>query len=178
MRYVVLLRGINVGGNSRVEMPKLKEELARLGYLDVTTYINSGNAFFETDEKDPREIEIAIERMLSANFGLDLHVVVRSAGEIERLMQDIPKSWVDTNHKYNVIFLRHSIDTPAILENFAPKKDIEEVIYSPGALLWSARTSDLTKSTMIKLAKSALYKEMTVRNINTTRKIAELMKSD
>ena len=64
MVYVALLRGINVGGNNRVEMSRLKKILEGLGYSDVSTYINSGNAFFKTPESDPRKIEINIEQAI------------------------------------------------------------------------------------------------------------------
>ncbi len=176
MIYVALLRGINVGGNNRVEMSRLKKILEQLGYHDVSTYINSGNAFFKTPESDSRKIEMNIERAIEKEFDLVLNVVVRSLSDIQQLMQSIPDSWnKDSNKKFNIIFLRHNIDNQAILSNFSPKEALEEVFYCPGALLWSANTSDLTKTEMIKLAKSSLYKHMTIRNLNTTRKIHEIM---
>lgn len=49
MRYVLLLRGINVGGNNRVVMKELKEQLTKVGFQHVSSYINSGNLFFETE---------------------------------------------------------------------------------------------------------------------------------
>ena len=48
-------------------------------------------------------------------------------------------------------------------------------MYCPGTLLWSARSSDVTRSAMLKLASKPIYQDMTVRNVNTTRKICELM---
>ena len=46
MKYIALLRGINVGGKNKVEMPRLKTLFESLGYTDVHTYINSGNIIF------------------------------------------------------------------------------------------------------------------------------------
>ena len=93
------------------------------------------------------------------------------------LVENLPADWGgDSRWKYNVIFLRHSIDSENILESLKPRSDIERVIYRPGALLWSARVSDITRATMIKLPSQKLYQEMTVRNLNTTRKLYELMK--
>lgn len=176
MVYVALLRGINVGGNNRVEMPRLKRILEGLGYENVSTYINSGNAFFTTIESDPRKIEINIEQAIKKEFGLSLHVVIRNLPEIEKLIKTIPPHWFKaTDKKCNVIFLRHNIDNKDILGNFSPKAGIEELSYHPGALLWSANTSDLTRSEMVQLAKNGLYKDMTIRNLNTTRKIHEIM---
>ena len=48
MKYAVLLRGINVGGNNKVVMSELRDLVSQLGYKQVETYINSGNLFFET----------------------------------------------------------------------------------------------------------------------------------
>ena len=50
MKYVLLLRGINVGGKNKVSMADLKDAIAYLGYKNVITYINSGNIIFDTTE--------------------------------------------------------------------------------------------------------------------------------
>lgn len=57
MKYVAFLRGINVGGNSIVKMLELKEAFIKSGFINVLTYINSGNVIFESDEKDIERIE-------------------------------------------------------------------------------------------------------------------------
>ena len=54
MRYVALLRGINVGGNNMIKMEKLRETVAKLGFTDVKTYINSGNVIFDARETDDK----------------------------------------------------------------------------------------------------------------------------
>jgi uncharacterized protein (DUF1697 family) len=56
------------------------------------------------------------------------------------------------------------------------KSNIEELVYRPGALLWSALASEASRSNMVKVASLKIYKDMTVRNLNTTRKLYELMK--
>ena len=50
MNFIALLRGINVGGKNKVEMGQLKNLLETAGYTKVSTYINSGNVLFESDE--------------------------------------------------------------------------------------------------------------------------------
>jgi uncharacterized protein (DUF1697 family) len=175
--YVALLRGVNVGGNNKISMASLKVGFGHRGFKDVTTYINSGNVIFRANEGDARKLESDIEKMLLEEYGLDCKVVVRSFAEIAKLIKSLPKTWGgDEDLKYNVVFLRHSIDSRKILDGLHPKPDIEEVIYRPGTLLWSARTSDLTRSAMIKLPGQEVYQDMTVRSLNTTRKLFELMK--
>jgi uncharacterized protein (DUF1697 family) len=174
---VALLRGINVGGNNMIRMSALRASFEQLGFKDVATYINSGNVLFKTRETDPRKLEGKIERMLARDH-LACRVVIRSADQIASLVKKLPQHWTgDKEWRYNVIFLRHTIDSKAIMAELKPKPDIEEVIYVPGTLLWSARFKDLTRTTMIKLASHKLFQDMTVRNLNTTRKLHELMQN-
>jgi uncharacterized protein (DUF1697 family) len=173
--YVALLRGINVGGNGIISMKDLKVGFEKAGFKNVVTYINSGNVVFQSSEKDPRKVEKKIETMLAKEYDFVCKVVVRNQAEIEKLLKSVPKSWKNTDRKCNVIFLRHAIDSKDILKGLSTKSDIEEVVYKPGVLFWSALTGDLGQSTMIKLSSKPIYKEMTVRNLNTTKKIFELM---
>ena len=175
--FVALLRGVNVGGNNMISMSALKNSFEAMGFPHVSTYINSGNIIFTTKENDARKLEKKIEEMLSKEYQLDSRVVLRSLPEMEKLVQSLPRTWTgDPNWRYNVIFLRHTIDSEKILDELVVKDDIEEVLYSPGALLWSARVSDLTRTQMVKLSSRKMYQDITVRNLNTTRKLSELMK--
>jgi uncharacterized protein (DUF1697 family) len=174
--FVALLRGINVGGNNMISMSALKASFERLGFSDVSTYINSGNILFRTKIADARKLEIKIERMLAADYTLPCKVVVRSADEIASLVKKLPKDWTgDKEWRYNVIFLRHTIDSKDVVVGVKWKPDIEKVTYVPGTLLWCARVKDITKTAMVKLSSQKIFQDMTVRNLNTTRKLHELM---
>ena len=165
---MALLRGINVGGNSIISMTDLKACFEAIGLTNVKTYINSGNVVFASATTDQRDIEASIEAALTSKFALNIRVVVYSSRQIEQIMRVAPKNWQDNDSiKRNVIFLHHSIDSPKILESLKPKPGIEELSYHPGVLFWSAKTSDLTKSNMVKLSRSPLFKAMTVRGLNT-----------
>ena len=175
--FVALLRGVNVGGKNMLRMSALKESFERMGFGDVATYINSGNIIFKAQEGDARKLERSIEGMLSSEYELECKVVVRSLSEMADLVKSLPETWDgDGRWKYNVIFLRHSIDSENILDGLNPEGDIEQIVYRPGTLLWSARISDLSRTSMHKLPSRKLFQEMTVRNTNTTRKLYELMK--
>ena len=116
--------------------------------------------------------------MLSKEYGLDSKVVVRSLSEMEKLVESLPPSWNgDSDWRYNVIFLRHTIDSEEILADVPAKTDIEEIIYRPGTLLWSAQVTNINRTNLAKLASRKIFREMTVRNLNTTRKLYELMKN-
>ena len=175
--FVALLRGVNVGGNNMISMSALKKSFEALGFNDVVTYINSGNIIFKSKEVDARKLESKIEKMLSKEYQLDSRVVLRSLPEMENIVRNLPKNWTpDRDWRYNVIFLRHTIDSEDILRELELKKNIEEVVYCPGALFWSAQISELTRTNMLKLSSRKMYLDMTIRNQNTTRKLYELMK--
>jgi len=175
--YVALLRGVNVGGNNIISMRELKVSFEGIGFTQVATYINSGNVIFTTKETDARKLETKIERMLSKDFQLDSKVVIRSLAEMEQLVASLPKDWTGApDWRYNVIFLRHTIDSEQILEEITPRVDTEQLVYIPGTLLWSAPVSDVNQTSMHKLPSRRIFRDMTVRNLNTTRKLCELMK--
>ena len=176
--FVALLRGVNVGGNNMISMSSLKENFESIGFTQVTTYINSGNIIFKTKEGDARKLEEKIEQMLSKEYELGSKVVVRSLSEMEKLVKSLPPGWNsgDSSWRYNVIFLRHSIDSEDILADVPAKDEIDHLTYRPGALLWSAQVSELPRSYMAKLSSKKISQEMTVRNLNTTKKLCELMK--
>jgi len=175
--FVALLRGVNVGGNNMISMRSLKQSFEGVGFTDVTTYINSGNIIFTTKENDARKLELKVEQMLSKEYGLGSKVVVRSLAEMEKLVKSLPPHWdSDSNWRYNVMFLRHTIDSEKVLADLPFNSDVEQVVYRPGTLLWSAQLSDINRTNMQKLSSKKIFQDMTVRNLNTTKKLCELMK--
>lgn len=175
--FVALLRGVNVGGNNMISMSSLKKSFEAMGFTNVSTYINSGNIIFETKEKDARKLEKKIEQILSRDYQLESKVVVRSFSEMEKLVQSLPRSWGgDSSWRYNVIFLRHTIDSEEILAELPANSEIEEVLYRPGTLLWSVQAQQMNQTKMGKLSSRKIFQDMTVRNLNTTKKLYELMK--
>lgn len=174
--WVAFLRGINVGGKNMVPMQSLKASFERLGFRDVRTYIASGNVIFRARAVDGRALERGIDGMLMDEYGLPGKTVVRSHAEMSRLLKAMARTWDgDPAWRCNVIFLRHSIDSKRVLDDCAPEPGIERVVYCPGTLLWSVRVEALPRTAMLKLPGKAIYKEMTVRNVNTVTKVFALM---
>jgi uncharacterized protein (DUF1697 family) len=175
--YVALLRGINVGGKSKVEMPRLKAAFEALGCKDVMTYINSGNVVFR-DERTVKELVSLIEATIKKEFGVEIHVVLRNLPNIRKLCQEIPDSWAnDPKQKTDVLFLWNEIDNADILNKVARDPKLENVRYVAGALIWNIGRENVTKGGGVKLIKTDFYQHMTARNINTVRKLYEMMKT-
>ena len=173
--YLALLRGINVGGKNKVEMPRLTAAAESLGLESVRTYINTGNVIFRAGSSS-RDLADSLEGAIQEEFGLRLKVLVRNRGEVRHISNSVPSHWVnDSTMKSDVMFLWDEVDSEDVVEDLTIKPGIDEVIYVPGALLWSVARGDVTRSGMSRLVGTKLYKQMTVRNCNTTRKLAELM---
>jgi uncharacterized protein (DUF1697 family) len=81
VRYVALLRGINVGRAKRVAMADLRRVLGSLGYSDVATYLQSGNAVFSA-AADASTVATAVQAAVRTELGVDAAVVVRTGAEL------------------------------------------------------------------------------------------------
>ena len=92
MRYVLLLRGINVGGKNKVVMSELKEFLKRAGFSDVDSYINSGNLFFASDES-VENIVLKVEKVLEENYEFVIPFTLLSKDDYLEEMAGLPKWW-------------------------------------------------------------------------------------
>jgi uncharacterized protein (DUF1697 family) len=179
VRYIALLRGINVGGRTLVKMAELKTCVEALGLDDVSTYIASGNVLFESSEPDAAKLEGRIDRAIEQQFGLPVRVVVLDRPGYERIVRAIPKTWVgDSSLRANVAFVRRGTDAKTIVRALEPDGAVEEVKAVKGAILWATKRDALNRSVMHKLIGGAAYKELTVRNLNTTLKLRELIAED
>ena len=176
MTYVALLRGINVGGKNKVAMPRLKETFEAVGLTDVTTYINSGNVIFKDNKRKPATIVAALEGAIEKDFGFPIKVLIRDHPAIKKVIAALPDTWTnDQTMKCDVMFLWESVDRKGVVADLKLKPDIEDLVYVPGALIWRVDRPAITRSGMIKMVGTDLYKAMTIRNCNTVRKLAELM---
>jgi uncharacterized protein (DUF1697 family) len=177
VRYVALLRGINVGGKTLVKMADLKSCVEGLGFDNVSTYIASGNVLFEKAERDSAKLETKIERAIEKRFRVAVKVVVLDRTAYARIVKAIPKAWVgDAGIRANVAFVRRGTDAKQIVRELEPDPAIEQVKAVDGAILWATKRTALNRSVMRKLIAGAAYKELTVRNLNTTLKLQELLR--
>jgi uncharacterized protein (DUF1697 family) len=175
--WIALLRGINVGGNNIIPMKALAETFTRLGLEGVKTYIASGNVLFRSGDRDPRALEKKLEKAIAKAHDCNVKVVVRTREELATLVDALPRAWKKPSpaKRYYVVFLRHAIDTEDVLERLPAKAGVEEIVYRPGTLLWSANVASITRSTVSKkLVSRPLYDDVTVRNLNTTLKLRAL----
>lgn len=179
MIYVALLRGINVGGNNKVEMKKLKITFEKMGFSEVKTFINSGNVIFHTEDTDQEIIITKIEAAVKRDFGIQIKVLLRDLLGMKKLVEFIPVTWINNSEmKCDVMFLSKEIDNKSILQHLSHDPSIEDIKYVPGAVIWRIDRNKATKSKMFKIVGTKLHQQMTVRNPNTVRKLYQLMREN
>ena len=89
--YIVLLKGINVGGHKKVPMAELRELLSKLGFENVHTYIQSGNVILQSLEKNTLKIEETIKNAMLDYFGFVVSVLVISRPNLKRVFDNSQK---------------------------------------------------------------------------------------
>jgi uncharacterized protein (DUF1697 family) len=176
--YVALLRGINVGGNTMVSMKELKFCFEDLGLRDVVTYINSGNIIFKDSRQSIPALVRLIESGIKARCKMDIRVVVKTASDIAAICRKIPTDWVtDKLMRTDVMFLRDEVDKAETIAAVPANPAVDRLVHVKGALILNVSRKDYGKSKVPKMVGSSFYKNMTARNVNTTRKLLELMLS-
>jgi uncharacterized protein (DUF1697 family) len=178
MVYVALLRGINVGGKNKVGMKELKAAFEVAGMTSVRTYINSGNVIFSSGIRGRARLVGLLEEAIVQRFGLEIDVVLRDLKAMRAVVKAIPTRWRnDETMKCDVMFLQGDAARATVMKKLPIKPEMEDVRYASGAIIWRVDRKYVTRSGMMKLVGTPLYKQMTIRNCNTARKLLELMES-
>ncbi|MBQ4254136.1 MAG: DUF1697 domain-containing protein [Erysipelotrichaceae bacterium] len=177
-RYIALLRGINISGKNRIEMPLLRQEFINLGYEEVRTHLNSGNIIFNGSDSDPEDISRIIHEMISERFELDIPVLVIEQDELKRLLEVSPPWWgTDDKAIYdNLIFIFPQYTASQICEAIGePSQGLERIEIHEDVIFWSFDLARHAKANWWKKsAMNGIGEMMTIRTANTSRKIAEM----
>lgn len=134
---IALIRGINVGPSKRVAMSDLRELIAELGYQDVRTILNSGNAIFTAPDTDTTTSAQRISAMLLTRTGVSAKVTVLTAEEIADIINNNPLAATATDPSRLIIaVLMHPEHRPQIVS-------LQEQPWSPEALAVGTRVAYL-----------------------------------
>lgn len=180
MKYVALLRGVNVGGNHRVPKAEFRMVLEELGFHDVIIYINSGNAVFSYHKKVSSQV---VRAALEKHFGFSIPTLILSGERICAIAAAIPQEWTNdppkpdkSGQKSDVLYLFDEVNTETILQDIGYKSDIETMKYVDGAVLANITRKHQSRGSLQKITGSRIYSNVTIRNITTAKKLAELAK--
>ena len=175
--YVALLRGINVGGKNLIKMTALKACFEAHGFRDVATYIQSGNVLFQTSKK--AKLTLELEKALAATFNYQACVIVRSQEEMQRVVERAPKGFGSepSQYRYDVIFLKEPLRAAVAMKSVLVKQGVDEAHAGTHVLYFSRLISKASQSQLSRLVSQPVYKNMTIRNWNTTTKLLSLLQS-
>lgn len=175
-RIAALLRGINVGGRNKIAMATLRELMTELGFLDVTTHLQSGNIVFSAQGEEPAQAAAAIEAGIEQQLSLKVAVLARSGSELKQVVQAHPLREVASNpSRMLVVFLASLVDRDLIADlreqDFAPDRFVvaEREIY-----VWAPNGVSETKLTYAFWEKQLGGVTATARNWNTVQRLKEM----
>jgi uncharacterized protein (DUF1697 family) len=179
--YVILLRGINVGGKNKIPMTELKQCLEEREFEDVITYIQSGNVVLRS-KLDAKTISEEIETALPERFKLDRSIVKVLALDhisFKEIVAQAPDDFDKDNTKcrYYVIFLM-GVGSREAINQIDVHEGIDEVWQGDNAIYYrlpSLASPNATKSYLGRFTQKPLYQSVTIRNWNTTIKLLKIL---
>ncbi len=177
-RFVALLRGVNVGGNKRVPMAEWRDLMAALGYSNVQTLLNSGNAVFESSGRSESAHAKRIQAAIAESMGMETPVIVKSAKEVAAIEAENKLAAIADNPSRLLVAFTSDAATLAGLAALTPLvKAPEQVLVGKHALyLWCPNGSLESKAGEALLG-SKIGRAATSRNWATVQKIGELLRA-
>jgi uncharacterized protein (DUF1697 family) len=176
MKYLVLLRGINVGGKNIIKMNELKILFEELNYSNVQTYIQSGNVIFNDYEIDKNKLTEIIEKALSKKLKSKINIALLTLKEIKQIVNKKPKGFgEDDENKYDIIYLIEPLNVKDAIKEIKTREGVDNIYAGEKVIYISRLIKNLNKSYFSKILETSIYKNITIRNWNTTKKLYELM---
>jgi uncharacterized protein (DUF1697 family) len=177
-RFLALLRGINVGGRNQVRMADLKACFSGGGFTEVATYIQTGNVVFEANGgADAASLTARLERLLAASFGFEIAVVVIEGHRLREIVDAAPPGFGTEpgTYRYDVLFLKPPLTDQAALPMVPVRAGVDDVHAGPGALYSSRLIARASQSRLSRIAGLPIYRNLTIRNWNTTTRLLEMI---
>lgn len=178
MRYIALLRGINVGGR-QVKMERLRALFTEVGLANVRTYIQTGNVFFDTEESDRYALSAAIEAHLLEALGFAVPTFLRTVEELERsvALDPFKDMAVADDMRLTIVFAPSPIPASLDLPSWSARRDMQIVTANEldAFVIWYIINGRPPSEG--KFLERALGGQVTSRFFHTTAKILEAAKA-
>jgi uncharacterized protein (DUF1697 family) len=175
--WIAFFRGINVGGNNKLPMKSLVALLKRLGCEEVKTYIQSGNAVFRCDAKQPDEIETKIAASIAKAHGFAPRILVLSVKDLDKAIAANPFPHATADHKsLHFYFLAEPPKRPNV-EALNTIKASNEAFAITKSVFYLHAPKGIGKSKLAERVEKLLGVPATARNWRTVSKVRELLPS-
>ena len=176
MKYVALLRGVNVGGRNKLAMKDLAELCVSLGCCDVVTYIQSGNVILSPPPSRAKSISSAISAEISRRFGLSAPAVLRSATQIDSILASNPFLPDDPSGKSLAVAFLADEPSPEAVAGLDPNRSPGDRFHVTGPDIYLHLMNGFAATKLTNAwFDSKLSTISTARNWNTVRKLADLL---
>lgn len=177
IKYIALLRGINISGKNKIPMVELKKEFEQIGYENVITYLNSGNVIFTSNINDKVIIKHNIETMIKEKFTFDLPVFIITVQELEEMLNSYPDWWGKNDKEIydNIIFVIPPSSYNDIFNTIGEPNEYEKIKEYKNNIFWSYSLKNYRKTNWwSKTANTNISNSITIRTVNTMRKVLEI----
>lgn len=175
-KHLALLRGINVSGHNMMKMEALKSVLENIGFINVETYIQSGNVFVSTDEENGSAVGFKIKQKIYKQFGHDVPVIVVSKKDLELCFSNNPflkEKEVDIKKLY-VAFISKELSS-SVINNLKISQFKPDEAYIDGNRIFIKYSVGAGKTRLDqKYIEKKLNVVATIRNYNTVSKLLEM----
>ena len=179
MKYIALLRGVNVGGKNKIAMSELKACFEELGFKNVATYINSGNVLFEAENITEDAVADRVEQELVRSFKFDsdlIKVRIISRDELHTVIAGAPKGFgTEPDIYYSDVAFLIRFDEKEAYESFECNPEVDAIWQGKGVIYYRRLGARRTASRLSKVMGKPVYKSMTIRSWNTTTKLLALL---
>lgn len=177
-KYVAFLRGINISGKNKIEMAKLKAEIELAGFVDVSTYLNSGNVIFSCEENsEVTELGKIIETLIKEKFDLEIPVYVIQMEALKEILENTPDWWNSGDkEKYDNLIFILSGDSPEEICQLVgePSADLEQIRIYKNVIFWTFDRAKYQKCNWWKrTAASGIGEKFTIRTAGTVGKVCK-----
>ena len=170
--YVALLRGINVGGKTKIAMPELRDTCASLGCEDVVTYIQSGNVVLKS-KLGADKLRSALEEAIADKFGFNPAVMIRTAKEMAAVVDRNP--YPDADDKTLHVGFLHAAPNAATKKCLAAIDCAPEELTAAGRDLYLHLPNGMGRAALpVQMERCLRPTRVTVRNWRTVTKLVEL----
>lgn len=175
-RYIVLLRGINVGGHKKMKMADLRQMLEKSKFEDVETYIQSGNIVLKSSEGDNNKVAQKIKGGIADTFGFDVPTLVKNHDELKSIFDKNPFTKPsDIENKQVYFALLKDVPQPEFVEEFRKNNFLKEKFQLTDTCVY---LNYFVKAHEAKISNNFIERKLkvsaTTRNYRTMAKLLEM----
>jgi uncharacterized protein (DUF1697 family) len=178
--YISMLRGINVSGQKLIKMDALRKLYENLGFINVITYLQSGNVIFTNKDQDTDKLGQIIRREIQKNFGFEVPVIVLTIDKLKQIIDHNPFI-NDSNKDQSSLYVTFLLSKPdqfdaKVIED--KKQDMEEIIFSDNAVYMYCPDGYGRTKLSNNFFEAKLKVDATTRNWKTTNELYKIVKGN